>query len=236
MVAAVTSDKTFPSPAPITANLVWCLDAQNLASYPGSGTTWTDLSGGGRNGTLTNCTFNNTTGNVDGVVFNGSSSSVVAPIGTTAITNVSICVWAYITLNTNGCIIKTGNNNGGYSLGIGNVDYTAAGNNVIGLYSGIRWMATGRSYGTTGWHLVTMSINATSVPTIYLDNSLVGTYTGTNPVAPTTNWALGTSLGDSPTGRYFNGKIGAAYIYSAALSATDVSTIYTALAKRTGLL
>ena len=34
--------------------LVLCLDAANFKSYPGTGTTWTDLSGLGNNGTLTN--------------------------------------------------------------------------------------------------------------------------------------------------------------------------------------
>jgi hypothetical protein len=34
--------------------LVLCLDAANPKSYPGSGTTWTDLSGNGNNGTLVN--------------------------------------------------------------------------------------------------------------------------------------------------------------------------------------
>ena len=29
----------------ITDGLVFCLDARNPKSYPGSGTTWTDLSG-----------------------------------------------------------------------------------------------------------------------------------------------------------------------------------------------
>lgn len=36
------------------SGLIAYLDAGNPASYPGSGTTWTDLSGNGNNGTLTN--------------------------------------------------------------------------------------------------------------------------------------------------------------------------------------
>ena len=38
----------------VTENLVLCLDAANTKSYPGSGTTWTDLSGRGNTGTLVN--------------------------------------------------------------------------------------------------------------------------------------------------------------------------------------
>jgi hypothetical protein len=44
----------FHSPRIITDGLVLMLDAANVESYPGSGTTWTDLSGNGNNGTLTN--------------------------------------------------------------------------------------------------------------------------------------------------------------------------------------
>ena len=36
----------------VTQNLVLHLDASNASSYPGSGTTWTDLSGANRNATL----------------------------------------------------------------------------------------------------------------------------------------------------------------------------------------
>ena len=36
----------------VTDSLVLSLDAGDPASYPGSGTTWTDLTGNGRNGTL----------------------------------------------------------------------------------------------------------------------------------------------------------------------------------------
>ena len=42
------------NPSSVTSGLVLCLDAANTKSYPGSGTTWTDLSGLGNNGTLVN--------------------------------------------------------------------------------------------------------------------------------------------------------------------------------------
>ena len=40
----------------ITDGLIVALDASVSESYPGSGTTWTDLSGNGNNGTLVNGT------------------------------------------------------------------------------------------------------------------------------------------------------------------------------------
>jgi hypothetical protein len=40
------------NPRIVTDGLVLALDAGNPKSYPGSGTTWTDLSGNGNNGTL----------------------------------------------------------------------------------------------------------------------------------------------------------------------------------------
>ena len=47
------------SPQIVTDNLVFCLDAANTKSYGGSGTTWTDLSGKGNNGTLTSMNGSN---------------------------------------------------------------------------------------------------------------------------------------------------------------------------------
>ena len=62
------------SPSIITQNLVLCLDAANSKSYPGSGTTWTDLSGNGNNGTLVNGVGYNS-GNLGSLVFDGSNDS-----------------------------------------------------------------------------------------------------------------------------------------------------------------
>lgn len=45
-------------PRIVTDGLVLALDAADANSYSGSGTAWTDLSGKGNNGTITNATFN----------------------------------------------------------------------------------------------------------------------------------------------------------------------------------
>ena len=67
----------------ITDGLVIALDAANTKSYPGSGTTWSDLSGNSNNGTLTNGpTFNS--GNGGSIVFDGTNDYI-----NTTIINVS---------------------------------------------------------------------------------------------------------------------------------------------------
>jgi hypothetical protein len=71
--------------------LVLELDASNLSSYPGSGTTWYDLSGNGSNGTLLNGPVLDPKGYID---FDGSNDYVVfnAPIGSsTTVTVEMVC-------------------------------------------------------------------------------------------------------------------------------------------------
>ena len=59
----------------VTKDLVYCLDGQDKLSYPGSGTTWTDLSSSSNNGTLTNGpTFDS--GNSGVLVFDGTNDYV----------------------------------------------------------------------------------------------------------------------------------------------------------------
>ena len=66
------------SPKIVTNGLVLCLDAGNTKSYPGSGTAWTDLSGRGNNGTLTNGpTYSSTNGG--SVVFDAVDDYVTVP-------------------------------------------------------------------------------------------------------------------------------------------------------------
>ena len=65
----------YRGPNIVKDGLVLHLDAANYKSYPGSGTTWSDLSGNGNNGTLTNGpTFDS--GNRGSIVFDGSNDFV----------------------------------------------------------------------------------------------------------------------------------------------------------------
>ena len=61
------------SPKIATDGLVLCLDAGNTKSYPGTGTTWKDLSGNGNNGTLTNGPGYSG----DAIQFDGSDDAVI---------------------------------------------------------------------------------------------------------------------------------------------------------------
>ena len=66
------------SPQIVTSGLVLALDAANKVSYPGTGTTWYDLSGNGNTGTITNGpTFSNV--NLGTIVFDGTNDYVSIP-------------------------------------------------------------------------------------------------------------------------------------------------------------
>jgi hypothetical protein len=80
-------------PDMIQDGLVLALDAADRNSYPGSGTTWRDVSGNGNNGTLTNGpTFSN-----NSIVFDGTNDycqfSSLPPGFQSGMTNYSISIW-----------------------------------------------------------------------------------------------------------------------------------------------
>ena len=64
----------------VTQNLVLNLDAGDNSSYGGSGTTWTDLSGQGNNGTLVNGVAYSSD-NSGYLIFDGNDDKVTLPVG-----------------------------------------------------------------------------------------------------------------------------------------------------------
>ena len=70
---------TFPSELVSDSSLLVSLDAGDPRSYPSSGTVWTDLSGNGRTGTLSTCTYSNANGG--SLVMNGTGDIITIANG-----------------------------------------------------------------------------------------------------------------------------------------------------------
>ena len=65
---------TYYNPKVITDNLVACWDAANTKSYSGEGTTWVDITGKGKNSTVSGATFNGINGGAWG--FDGTNDFI----------------------------------------------------------------------------------------------------------------------------------------------------------------
>ncbi len=206
------------------------LDASNPGSYSGTGNTWYDLSGNNNHGTLMNSpTYDAASGSI---VTNGTNQYLSVPLFNNSITNVTLQTWVFINLNSSGVFIANGYGNG-YNVGIGGSGYDSIGSNASMLFSGARWMFNTNTY-TAGWHLVTMVLNGSSTPFIYVDNALKGSstgYPGTAPNTPTGYLTLGAIPGDN--GRYYAGKFAAAYFYDRALTLAEITQNYNAFATKT---
>jgi hypothetical protein len=218
----------------VTDGLVLNLDAGTPLSYPGTGTTWTDLSGYGNNGTLVNG-VGYTADNGGALTFDGVDDYVTGNI-TLGITNVSINCWVNIsTTSKKGAFLKVGEGAAGYATGVGNNVMDVNGNEIIAVFPGIRWIDTNTNYGT-GWKYVTLVLNASSVPSIYVNSTLIGSFPGNTPNSPGNAYYIGRSVGDEPVGvRAFNGNIAQVSIYNKALTASEITQNYNALKGRYGL-
>jgi hypothetical protein len=78
----------FSGPNVVTDGLVLCIDAANPKSYPGSGTTWFDVSGNRNNGTLVNG-VGYTSANSGSMVFDGVNDYVTHTSNLTALDSIT---------------------------------------------------------------------------------------------------------------------------------------------------
>lgn len=191
----------------ITANTKWYLPMEDSVE---------DESGNSFDATATNVTY--VTGKVGAKAasFNGTTSKAIYLgniLGGAVITNITMMCWVYLSgTSLKGVFIDIGSNpdgsgynTRGFSLGVGSTTADLNGNNLIGIYNGVRWIATGRAIGT-GWHHVAMTINGSSKPTLYIDGVPVYTDTGTNPSALTTT-TPNVCAGSTYNNRFFNGYL-----------------------------
>ena len=215
----------------IEDGLVFAVDAANKKSYPGSGTTWTDLAGS-NNGTLTNGpTFDS--GNGGSIVFDGTDDVVESSI------NPSVFSTGYDAFTVNYWVNYTDYadyNSTSFDLRFGNTvqwnDYIHSGNRLYS-YPGGAVQISNTSFSLGVWYNICFAVTQGSGNTYktYINGQL--------DKSGGWNKSLGTPskyrIGGNNASRRFNGKIPFIGYYNRTLSSTEITQNYNALKSRFGL-
>ena len=218
----------------LTTGLVLALNAADKNSYPGSGTTWTDVSGNGNNGTLTNGpTFSSGSGGA--IVLDGTNDYVSCGNNSSLqITQGTISTWVRTTSpgsSFRGIITKQNN----YAL------FTNDGVLVAYDWGNAQIRSTGTNIADGTWKNVAMSFTTnTGTPSnnaiIYLNGSAILTTT-IKQLNDTVEVQLanGGTFASVQFTQILNGSISIGLIYNRALSATEILQNYNAQKSRFNL-
>jgi hypothetical protein len=223
-----------PVANPINASgLLLHLDAGNASSYPGSGTTWTDLSGNSNHGTFFNGpTYSSANGG--SIVFDGVNdyvkvvSSVIPDNG-----SFTVSTWAKIPAGRFTEMINTRNstNYTGFLL-------TSRDNKIrVQLNNpGVQQFepnATGIIQDNT-WHLITIAVDVSiNQMKWYVDSNLVNTLSfASGSFQGQSYFSIGWDYAWTDTQAYFLGSIATVSVYSRAFTAAEVTASYDALRPR----
>lgn len=226
----------------ITTDLLLHLDANNTASYPGSGNgnTFYDLSANLNHGTLSTSAIANTASMPKKFTFNGSLGTIVsfdpAKFNVTY-TGKTVMFAAKMDANFGSNLFRglfgssspqrnfnfyVYQNGSGYQLHFSS--YNAAGN------VGGGWLSDVLQLTTDQWYVFAFTQDATSVR-FFLNGQLVGTTTGTTIMQyqSTPDERLGA------TDNYWKGDINMALIYKRGLSNAEILQNFNAIKSRFGL-
>jgi hypothetical protein len=214
---AVGSLSLTQSPTIVTDGLTLRLDASNLASYPGSGLTWTDIAGTEDNITLINSpTY--TSGTPAYFTFNGYSQFGVSSGVVLTTTTYTKSVWFYLNATADNNLVSS--DTGGHFM------YFAGGSK---LYSGHADWENYQSYPSTAnfslstWYNVTLTFNTTDGMVLYINGVQDSTYTN-NKSAFSGDGS--TNIATYGGGNLLNGRISKVYCYNRSLTAAEVLQNY----------
>jgi len=223
---------TFPKI--VTQGLVLNLDAGQQNSYRGSGTTWTDLSGNGNNGTLTNGpTYSSANGG--SIVFDGTNDYVTIPDSNILdiTTSISLESWLYATKSSgiqNVISKSTSWENNSYIYPRTDNGWGSA---VFYLHTGSGFSTLSTSWPSRNtWHHTIATYDG-SFMRIYINGSLSNSKVQSGTIT-TNNNSL--TIGNQPAfNEYYGGRVSNAKIYNRALTAAEVLQNYNALRGRFGV-
>jgi hypothetical protein len=163
------------------------------------------------------------------VTFNGTTGDVTSTMPA-ALSQVSqtLEVWFKFSGTPNGALIKTGDTNTGWGVGIGNTTWDNAGVHLLGLRSNIAWVTfsgiPNLVAGTT-YHVVVIN-NGTSFKAWLNNTSYTGSSNGANTPINKIGVGVEDTAGANP--RYLAATEQKAAFYNYELSATQIANHYLA--------
>ena len=224
------------SPSIITNGLVLCLDAANTKSYPGSGTTWTDLSGRGSIGELVNSPIYNSS---NGGYFQFVTDDYIKIPNNTALDTQTPTVEVWVKTNAttqSGFWFEKGQVNTQYSLfQEGNAiqwrQYLSTGPTLTNLST-----TTATYMNTSSWYQVVGTYISGSRK-LYINGVLVNSDSQTGLINTDAN---GMSIGvyggySGARGYYYNGNLAICRVYNRVLTASEIQQNFNALRGRFGI-
>ena len=236
-------------PNVIDDGLVLSLDGRNYKSYPGSGTTWYDLTDNNHDCSIGGASFQDASSPNPSFGFNGSTQFIDAPALSGVTTDWTVGVWFYPQSVSN--YENVIDCNYGYAGSSGNIGPRLemastgllvwiwsgdTGNNSNYYYSTVK--ASGLAANT--WHYAALSRNSSNQVIGAIDTEYT---TGMNTVgSPSStfvdefsniNIARGFSNGGAE--RYLTGNVSTVHVYNRALSQAELRHNYNALRSRVGL-
>lgn len=214
----------------ITSGLIGFWDAANSKSYPGSGTTWNDLSVQGATGTL----YNGPTYSSGAVSFDGTNdyfaTSSAPGLNTSAITH--CCLFKVSSLPTvTSCIF------GGSSSLINGIKIYASGSNIIlsGQYSitSVNYASNLLTGNLNTWYFITTCWTSGGTVKMYQNGTL---HSQSTVVSGTlNNYSTSHTMAVYSTTEYTPATISMAAVYNRELTSAEIATNYNTFKDRYGL-
>ena len=232
----------YAGPDIVESGLVLALDAGNSKSYPGSGTAWTDLSGRGNTGTLTNMEvpgdYTSTNGGI--LTFDGVNEHVDCGSSLLLSRPFTINSWVYFNSLTGWQTFVgqnrtlTGTNAAVYFQKVNSSgDVQGRTHNTFGIeINGSTRCYDATAVQTGVWYNYCVSVS-TSQLLLYRNGNLVTTLNNGSALAQTTgSLYVGCGVFANALADYVNGRISNTTIYNRALSTTEIAQNYNALKSR----
>jgi hypothetical protein len=231
----------FRGPKITTTGLVLALDAADKTSYPGSGTSWKDLSGNGYNGTLTNGpTFN--AANMGNIIFDGTNDYIDVANTTTSFsfanTTFTVSIWFKPAVLSNGALISKDGATSGWSIWVvsdGTIVSFLKNGSSVDAYQKFTSsvLQINRWFNIVSVITTSTTITGNNSITNYVNGILnIGTTIATTTYNADNSFNL--YLGRRTTSPYYNGSLAITQIYNRSLSATEVLQNYNATKSRFG--